>query len=141
MRKHISFLSACISIRSRSIVLRRINEFSRYKLQDTRQGTQSGRWEGKMNRKLRTVLLNISNGGPTRAITLLFIESLLLCGIIATFNYGDYAPEANAKNRQNSYAPHLNGKLSTLPLTYTRKCRSPFSLSNGFSSGSINWFI
>lgn len=52
------------------------------------------------------------------AIVLLFIEGFLLCGFLATF---DYAPEADAGNRQNSYSPHLNGKLSSLPVTYTRK--------------------
>ncbi|KAK1134645.1 hypothetical protein K0M31_007425, partial [Melipona bicolor] len=50
------------------------------------------------------------------AIVLLFIEGFLLCGFLATF---DYAPEADAGNRQNSYSPYLNGKPSSLPVTYT----------------------
>lgn len=54
----------------------------------------------------------------SHAIVLLFIEGFLLCGFLATF---DYAPEADAGNRQNSYSPHLNGKPSSLPVTYTRK--------------------
>lgn len=52
------------------------------------------------------------------AIVLFFIEGFLLCSFLATF---DYAPEADAGNRQNSYSPHLNGKPSSLPVTYTRK--------------------
>lgn len=54
----------------------------------------------------------------SHAIVLLFVEGFLLCGFLATF---DYAPEADAGNRQNSFSPHLNGKPSSLPVTYTRK--------------------
>nr|XP_031843773.1 ammonium transporter Rh type A isoform X2 [Nomia melanderi] len=52
----------------------------------------------------------------SHAIVLLFIEGFLVCGFLATF---DYAPEADAGNRQNSASPHLNGKPSSLPVTYT----------------------
>ncbi|OAD55793.1 Ammonium transporter Rh type B [Eufriesea mexicana] len=52
----------------------------------------------------------------SHAIVILFVEGFLLCGFLATF---DYAPEADASNRENSYSPHLNGKPSSLPVTYT----------------------
>lgn len=52
------------------------------------------------------------------AIVLLFIEGFIVCSFLATF---DYAPEANASVRENSYLPHLNGKTNDLPVSYTRK--------------------
>lgn len=56
--------------------------------------------------------------GPEHAIILLLIEGFLLCAFLAIY---DYAPEADAGNRQNSFAPHLNGKLNSLSVRYTRK--------------------
>ncbi|XP_028044921.1 ammonium transporter Rh type B isoform X2 [Monomorium pharaonis] len=53
--------------------------------------------------------------GRERAILLLFIEGLLLCAFLAIY---DYAPEADASNRQNSIAPHLNGKSNSLSVRY-----------------------
>ncbi|XP_034184192.2 rhesus blood group-associated glycoprotein Rh50 isoform X5 [Osmia lignaria lignaria] len=58
----------------------------------------------------------MTRNNVSHAIVLLFIEGFLLCGFLATF---DYAPEANAGNSQNSFSPHLNGKPSSLPVTYT----------------------
>ncbi|XP_003700058.2 rhesus blood group-associated glycoprotein Rh50 isoform X3 [Megachile rotundata] len=58
----------------------------------------------------------MTRNNVSHAIVLLFIEGFLLCGFLATF---DYAPEANAAYRQNSFSPHLNGKPSSLPVTYT----------------------
>lgn len=66
------------------------------------------------------------------AIVLLFIEGFILCGFLAMF---DYAPEADAGIRQNSYSPHLNGKPNSLPVTYTRKSfESPLILPLYFST-------
>lgn len=56
--------------------------------------------------------------GPEHAIILLLIEGFLLCAFLAIY---DYAPEADAGNRQNSFAPHLNGKSNSLSVRYTRK--------------------
>ena len=56
--------------------------------------------------------------GPVPAIMLLFIEGLLLCVFLITY---DYAPEADASKPENSVVPHLNGKSNSLPVTYTRK--------------------
>lgn len=52
------------------------------------------------------------------AFILLLIEGFLLCVFLAIY---DYAPEADASNRQNSFAPHLNGKSNSLSVRYTRK--------------------
>lgn len=51
-------------------------------------------------------------------ITLLFIEGFVLCGFLAIF---DYAAEADAGDKRNSFLPYLNGRPSRLPVTYTRK--------------------
>lgn len=56
--------------------------------------------------------------GPEHAIILLLIEGFLLCAFFAIYNY---APEANASNRLNSFAPYLNGQSSSISVTYTRK--------------------
>lgn len=69
----------------------------------------------------------------SHAIVLLFVQSFLLCGFLATF---DYALEADASNRQNSYSPHLNGKPTSLPVTYTRK----FLVDSIFFNGDLLLF-
>lgn len=56
---------------------------------------------------------------PEHAIIFLLIEGLLLCAFYAIYNY---APEADASNRLNSFAPYLNGQSSSISVTYTRKC-------------------
>ncbi|XP_011870750.1 PREDICTED: ammonium transporter Rh type B isoform X2 [Vollenhovia emeryi] len=54
--------------------------------------------------------------GSEHAIILLLIEGFLLCAFLAVYNY---APEVDASNRQNSFAPHLNGNLNSLSVRYT----------------------
>lgn len=49
---------------------------------------------------------------------LFLIEGFLLCSFLAIY---DYAPEANARNPENSFAPYLNGKSNSLSAGYTRK--------------------
>lgn len=56
--------------------------------------------------------------GLAHGITLLFVEGFLVCGFLAFF---DYAPEANGKNKQNSFFAYLNGRENTLPAEYARK--------------------
>ncbi|XP_077261192.1 rhesus blood group-associated glycoprotein Rh50 isoform X4 [Temnothorax americanus] len=64
-----------------------------------------------------TVLVRILTcNGPERPIILLLIEGFLLCAFLAIY---DYAPEADAGNPQNSFAPYLNGKSNSLSVSYT----------------------
>ena len=74
----------------------------------------------------------------SHAILLLFIQSFFLCGFLATF---DYALEADASNRQNSHSPHLNGKPTSLPVTYTRKFLVDSIFFNGDFLPSFSTFF
>lgn len=74
----------------------------------------------------------------SHAIVLLFIQSFFLCGFLATF---DYALEADASNRQNSHSPHLNGKPTSLPVTYTRKFLVDSIFFNGDFLPSFSTFF
>lgn len=69
-----------------------------------------------------------------RVMILLLIEGLLLCAFLAMY---DYAPEANASIRENSVALHLNGKSSSLSVSYMRKFCIAAVISHHFLSSVI----